>query len=619
MKFRAAHIILLLIPICGSLRAAPSRAESEKIGDALFSSPELTESQLSPDGVYMASTGYYKGVKSVYVINLATKVYNVITVNKDEEIGPFFWIDSDHIVYNVSKWGMYSMGLNVHSIRKGRSWKILNPWETRLYFAGMVDPLTNHDGKFVLKATPGGPPDLYLLDVVTGNLTRLAENTGDIVEYIVDPDGKPQNAIANAEGGKVILDWDGSGWTGRAEKLPGFAPRGMLPGGKFMLTEVVNDKGMKGINLLDVTTGRFSGEPRFIDGYDLGTYPIVDNLSGRVIGLRFDRDRPGNFWFDSAVRKVEEVIHRQFPNYVLDYLGYNAASGISYFIASRDSMPPVVIRLENADPSPKLAYEFYPKTIGMEFPATEPVAYPSKDGAREIHGYLTRPMGEGPYPTVVLLHGGPYERDTWGFDPVVQYLALHGYAVLQVNYRGSSGYGYGYSLNGLAEAALLGVDDVIGAIRMVIDKGVANPDKIAVMGEGFGGLISTGVAAREPGLCEAVISVAAPYDLNKQRQKDLDRNVDWLAAKYNNYNEGFFQSVSPISHVDKISSPVLIMHSKDDERVDLDQAKAMEKALEQAGREVDAFYVDWGWHGKPREKDRIKFLETVLSFLDKHL
>ncbi len=619
MKFPEFTFLLVSILVHTVATAAPDLKQSTQIGEALFSSPELLEHKLSPDGLHMASIGYYKGVRSIYVINLSTKVYDVITVNKDEEIGPYFWIDSNHIVYNVSKWGMYSMGLNAHSLKRGRSWKILNPWETKLYFAGMVDPLTNQDGKFVFRATPGGPADLYMLDITSDTLTRLAGNTGDIVEYIVDAEGNPQHAVANRDGGISILDWDGEDWTSSKEKLPAFSPLGMLPGGKFMLVEVVSEQGLKGINLLDVQTGQFSGEPRFIDGYDLGSYPIVDNLSGKVIGLRFDRDRPGNFWFDSAVRKVESVIRNQFPSYNLDYLGFNAEAAASYFIASRDSMPPVIIQLENANPSPALIYEFYPKTIGMEFLPSEPVSYPSKDGAQEIHGYLTKPAGDGPCPTLVLLHGGPRERDTWRFDPVVQYFALHGYAVLQVNYRGSTGYGYGYSLNGLAEPALLGTDDVISGIRMVIDKGIADPDSIAVMGEHFGGLIAASVAAKEPGICSAIVSYAAPYDLNKQREEDLDKNVDWISAQYNNFNEDFYRTVSPINHAGKLSSPVLIMHSKSDKRVDQQQARSMEKALEQAGKDVDAFYVDWGWDGLPREKDRIKFLETVLSFLEKNL
>ena len=255
----------------------------------------------------------------------------------------------------------------------------------------------------------------------------------------------------------------------------------------------------------------------------------------------------------------------------------------------------------------------------MDFLGTQPLSFPSMDGEQDIQGYLTRPKGEGPFPVVVLLHGGPRERDTWGFDPVVQYLALHGYAVLQVNYRGSTGYGYGYSLNGLAEPALLGVNDVIAGIRSIIGNGTADPKRIAIMGEHFGGLIATGVAVREPGLCTAIVSYAAPYDLNGLREADLGKNVDWITAQYNNYNEGFFREVSPINQAGKIKAPVLILHSKADKRVGQDQARAMVKALEQAGTKVDSFYVDWGWDGLPREKDRIKFVETVLSFLEKHL
>lgn len=619
MRLRNVTSFLLVSIVTGLVLPVSGSSKSRDLAEALFSNPLFLETKLSPDGLHMASLSYYKEKLSLYILNLNTKVYEIVTVNEGEDIGPFFWVDNEHIVYNVNKWELYSMGLNVHSITKDRSWKILNPWETKLYFAGMVDPLTHMKGKFVFKATPKGPADLYMIDIGNENLVKLADNTGAITDYIVNEEGIPVHAVESRGGDAFIVDWDkDSGWASTGINMGKCTPLGMLPGGKFLLTETVNEQGFRGINLFDLQGKQFAGQPRYLDGYDLCKNPIIDNLSGKIIGVRYEREKPGNFWFDSAVRTVEQAIKVRFSDYCLNYVGYNPVSRTSYFSASSDTMAPVLIQLDDGSATPSLIYQQLPKTFAMEFQVTEPYSFQSGDGTREIHGYLTKPGGEGPYPTILFVHGGPYNRDSWDFDPVVQYFALNGYAVLQVNYRGSTGYGYAYKLNNLGEVALLGVDDVIAGARHAIDQDVADPNRITVVGEGFGGLLATAAAAKAPDLWRSVVSFAAPYDLNALKIQDDKKNVDWMKDIYSGHDEALYDTVSPINHVQEITSPVLLVHGKSDKRVDPDQARDMEDALKRAGKQVDALYMNWGVHGLPEEQDRIEFFEEVLSFIKQH-
>lgn len=608
----------------GSLAAADDK---EQLAEALFSNPSFVNARLSPTGRHLASISHYKGKRSLIVLDLETSEMKGVTVGPGEDVNRFHWIDADNIVYTVSKWELYTRGVSVYSVEDNRARKILDPQQSGLIFADLVDPLIHIDDEFVFSAVRIHgqlAPNLYRMNVVSGSRTRLAQNTGEISHYVVDLDGQPLFGIESRGRMGVVLKRDKAGKWVRVEGIEEkFTPLGMLPDNRFLLTAVKNAKGFNGANILDLETGQFAEKPRYYPGYDLvaanASSPIIDNLNGYLIGLRFNHEKPDNFWFDSGPRTVEDKLEESFPGHLFEFLGYNPSAKLIYFTVSKDTLPPVIIQFELATGKIDLVYRQFPRAQELDFRPMQPVSFSHPDSPWPIHGYLTLPEGPGPYPTVLLLHGGPQVRDQWGFDPTVQFLALNGYAVFQINYRGSSGYGRKFGLRTLAKTAEKSVEDVIAGARWLIEGGIADPERIGLMGGSFGGYISVEAAAREPGLWRAVIGFGGVYDLNALYKQDNRRGYNWVDDLFVGYDEELYASLSPVNHAHLVKSPVLLIHGKADRRVSPSQAKKMLRALEKANVEAESMFLSWGVHGLPEEKDRKKFYMEILSYFDHHL
>jgi dipeptidyl aminopeptidase/acylaminoacyl peptidase len=599
----------------------------EDLVDALFANPMFVNAKLSPSGQHLATLTHYKGKRSLLVLNLETKALQGVTVARRQDIGSFNWIGKDHLVYHVSEDEIYTKGLFAYSVSQDRGWSFLTPKTSELIFRGFVDPMLHDENQLILtlsKREAAEPPDLYSVNIKTSRTKRLASNTGEIMSYVVTSDGRPSFAIEGRSGQIQVLQWqEGDGWADAHAFYDVFVPVGMLPGDRYLLSSVTNSEGYTGAHLVDLKTGKPHSKPRFYPGYDLvaeqASYPIIDNLNGHVMGVRFNHRKPDNFWFDSSLQGIEKKLEEAFPGHLFEFLGYNPEAGTIFFIASKDIMAPVILSLNLETGQPSLVYSQYPHVADLEFMTMRPISF-SHDGAPfKIHGYLTLPEGEGPYPTVVLVHGGPSVRDEWGFNPAVQLLALSGYAVLQVNYRGSTGYGNAYRLDSLGEIADKSVEDVIAGARWLIRQGVADPERICVLGGSFGGYISLAAATRAPDLWTGSVGYAGVYDLNRLYKDDRRLGYNWVDDLFNDYDEDLYAALSPINHVSRIQCPVLLIHGKEDQRVRATHARKMARALKRNKKEVDTLLISWGVHGLPEENDRLKFYIRILDFLEEHM
>lgn len=616
--------VVVLLFICTGL-SGESKEQADLV-DALFGNPSFLEAKLSPTGRYLASLTHYHGRRSLLVLDLETSQHSGVTVQPGEDIDHFYWIDAEKVIYHVSKWEVYTEGLSVYSVKLKRAHKVLTPGMNGMIYKGMVDPLVHIPDEFVFQASQSdatNPAHLYKMNVVSQSVNRLAKNNGEIHSYVVGKDARPLFALDIRSGNLTVLKFGQDKKWIPADSIPGsITPLGLLPGDRYMLASVRNNQGFSGVNLLDLDTGRLVQETRFYPGYDLvcsSSRPIVDNLNGYTVGVYFQHDKPDNFWFSDSLKKVEQFVERNLPHHTIEFLGYRAESGCIYYTISSDIHPPFILQLNMETLEFKVVYRQFPKAGGIEFQPMRPVSFTHSGFNGKIHGYLTLPKGVGPFPTVLLIHGGPQLRDRWGFNPQVQFLALNGYAVFQINYRGSVGYGRRFGLKGFGMIADKSVEDVIEGAKWLVREGIADPARIAIMGGSFGGYVSTAAATREPGLWNAVISFGGLYDLERLHKRDQRMGYNWVDDLFTDYDQQLYTELSPIHHAGKVSAPVLLVHGKADQRVNARQARKMESALEKAGKEVETMYISWGVHGLPEEKDRRKFYLRILSFLEKHM
>jgi dipeptidyl aminopeptidase/acylaminoacyl peptidase len=247
----------------------------------------------------------------------------------------------------------------------------------------------------------------------------------------------------------------------------------------------------------------------------------------------------------------------------------------------------------------------------------KPVKIKGPDGVM-LPGYLTLPLGSTgkKLPLIVYPHGGPHARDSWGYDFMVQFMASRGYAVLQVNFRGSTGYGWDWYEAGLRNWGTVMVDDITASTKWAIAEGIADPANITIVGWSYGGYAALMSAVREPDLYRAVVSIAGVADLRALARDDQRFYGGRQRATYTLGDDvSELKAGSPLRAVDKIRAPVLLVHGDADVQVDVDQSKRMARALKGADKKCELVIVKDGNHSLARYEWRETLLTKLEAFL----
>lgn len=473
----------------------------------------------------------------------------------------------------------------------------------------------------------GGWPSVMSLDVYGGSRGARLRQTQPIREFLTDGNGA------------VRLGWTGRGlgtpaYFGREPTATQWSPLPRLTAfaSNRMLSPFVVDReknvayamgeyeGRAALWSIDLRDAR---DPEVLFKHsrvDLGD-PLVTN-DRRMIGVRYDVERPSAFYLDEALRK--EMTQFDARNY----------TGMSLLVdLSRDDQTMVIRSLSDVDDGTYYLYDrrlmkksrigtAYPELAPGSLGTTKPITYKAADGT-DIPGYLTVPSGAKPekLPLVVLPHDGPAERDTWQFNFLRAFLANRGYAVLQMNYRGSAGYGDKWISDAHQGWGGLTYSDVTDATRWAVAQGVADPKRVCIAGWGFGGYTALLGAARNSDLFRCAISIAGISDLELLRenmkmfgrggQSYIDDQVGTDSAKV--------ALNSPAEQAASVAVPVLLVHGDLDWRVQIDQSKRMEAALRKNQKDCTAIYLKGAGHDLDRKSDRMTLLKEVEAFLRKNL
>lgn len=334
--------------------------------------------------------------------------------------------------------------------------------------------------------------------------------------------------------------------------------------------------------------------------------------------------KPGRYWFDPVWSKAQATADAALPNRINNLSGDPARRILIYSYSDLD--PGRWYLLDMATLTLREVGQRPPKIDTTQMRPMEVISYKAHDGLT-IPAYLTRPAGsKGPGPAVIMIHGGPTYRDSWGWDADVQLLAASGYVVLQPQFRGSTGFGKQFQEAGSGQWGLAMQDDITAGVEHLIQNGIVDPKRICIYGASYGGYAALWGLVKTPELYRCAISFAGVSDIASMFDDWSDSNGDKISRELMRARIGDvrqskeqFEAVSPLLHADKIRAPVLLMHGDDDVRVPISHSKKMMKALDKYQKPYEwVEFVNVG-HGLFFIQDKQRFYRKMLAFLNKYI
>jgi dipeptidyl aminopeptidase/acylaminoacyl peptidase len=596
--------------------------------DLLFGNPERMGPQLSPDGrhlTYLAPDE--RNVLQVWLRPLSGGEERVLTRDKKRGVRLYFWTyDGEQLIYlqdseGDEDWHLYAVNIRTRVVRD------LTPFQGIQAQMVGLDPHAPNEALVAMNLEDPTRHDVYRVNLENGAVELDTRNPGSVVGWTPDARLQVRAAVSSTpDGGRELMvrDWTGQPW--RVARQWGPEDEGGALGfsadGETLYLVASHDANARRVLALDLATGKetvIAEDPEYDDG---GVLVHPTRKTVQAVGFYKDRME----WQALAPEIAEDfrVLRSLRPGdfYVTSRDLEDRAWVVVY---SPDDGPVSYTLYDRASRSGTLLFSSQPKLEGLPLAAMKPVSFPSRDGLT-LRGYLTTPVNlpARDLPTVLLVHGGPWARDRWGFDPQVQWLANRGYAVLQVNFRGSAGYGKRFLHAGDREWAGKMHDDLVDSVQWLVEQGTADRKRIAIMGGSYGGYATLVGLAFTPDLFAAGVDIVGPSNLIT-----LMRTIPpyWAPMKAMfskrvgdvETEEEFLKSRSPVFFADRIRKPLLIAQGANDPRVKQGESEQIVEAMRQAGRPVEyVVYADEG-HGFARPENRLHFCAKAEAFLARYL
>jgi len=625
---RCVLFLLVTVSVIGHLVSCDGGKDRIIPAADFFSEPEKTNFRISPNGKYLAYLGGYAGQKNIFIIHLDEgSRHQRITSETELGIQSCFWANDDELIFTKDK---RNDSLQVFAVNRSTLGvrHLMLPSTVKLRWIS-PSKVINNGFLISLNERDSSVFDVYRLRTDACQKELVARNPGNIIRWYADLDGELRLALASDSLKETMLYRDSEKKPFRAVVSNSFRnsimPLGFSAENRnhiFALSNINRDK--LALVEIDMNTGR---EVRLIY-----SHPDVDVSHGGYSTDRGEMSYASYFtwkkqrhFLNEETKNVYHKIEQKLQGYELMVLDRDTARRRFVVRSYTDKDPGAVYYYDMAKDELTKLVANNPALNDCELAEMKPVTYYARDG-RQIHGYLTMPpkiRGRKP-PVIVYPHSGPSNRDRWGFDPEVQFFANRGYAVFQVNYRGSTGYGKEFWSAGSKEWGGKIQDDITDGVRWLIQERKVDSARIGIYGAGFGGYSALHGACFHSDLYACAASYSGFINLFTYLKEVPPYFKPYLQMYYETVGNPetepeLIKSMSPVFHSDQINIPVFIAQGGRDSWSTVNETNQFVQKLKK--RKVPITYLLREEEGRyfRNEENRILFYNELGEFFDKYL
>lgn len=630
MNFRRLALGFCLILTTGFVMAEESPATPRIPLKDFFDNPKISSAAISPDGkrfAFLAPEGAFLNIW-VCDVEKGVEAAKVITHDTKRGIVNFAWTrDSRYVLFEQDQGG----DENFHLFRADPllpDAKAVDLTPMAGARAEVIDLPREHADEAIVAINGRDKRyfDAYRLDLASGKLTLLEKNPGDVDAWHVDSHGDIRACTAQVGTNTEIRVRDSASGPFRTlatytdEESP--SVHGFSADGTFLYFSSARDANTERLVKLDLKTGKetvIDADP----DYDLGGVLISDRTN-QLLGVAYNRDRVTYRPFDKQFARDLEILGKVHDGEIL--FRSSTDDEQKWIIAYNAPTDPGATYLyDRATEQAQFLYRPRPWLPRDSLVDMQPIEFPSRDGLT-IHGYLTLPkdVAAKDLPTVLVVHGGPWARDEWGYDPEVQFLANRGFAVLQLNYRGSTGYGKKFLNAGNREWGGKMLDDLTDGADWIVKQGIADKNRLGIYGGSYGGYATLSALAFRPKVFACGVDYVGVSNLLTFMNTippywETFRELMYKRVGNPQTDRDFLRSRSPLFAADKIEAPLFVAQGYNDPRVNHAEAEQIVAALKANKKPVEYLVKMDEGHGFENPENRLDFYARMEAFLEKHL
>jgi dipeptidyl aminopeptidase/acylaminoacyl peptidase len=605
---------------------APERAASRIPMRDFFRNEQETKHRVSPDGAYISYLAPYQSRLNVFVKRLDGGAATRVTSETARGISGYFW-KGDRILYVRDCGGDENFHL-VSVDLSGQDLKDLTPGDK--VQAQIIDTLFEDDSHIIVAHNRRDPEvfDVFRTNVITGEEILIAQNPGNITEWKTDHDGRLRVAVTTDGVNRTLLYREREADEFRAVLTTGFKETLVLQLFDFdnRRLYVSSNRGRDTTAIVIFNPVTACEEEVLFEHPDADVSSMTYSRKRKVLtAITYDTWKTQYRFLDGQTEEMFDSLRSKLPGYEIALKSHDRNEDKFIVVAHSDKVPGKTYLLDRTARTLEFICDQAPWIPESELAEMRAVQYTSRDGLT-IHGYLTLPRGLAAksLPVVINPHGGPWYRDTWVYNPEVQFLANRGYAVFPMNFRGSTGYGRTFWQASFKQWGKAMQDDITDGVQWLIDQGIADPERIAIYGGSYGGYATLAGVSFTPKLYAAAIDYCGVSNLFTFINTIPPYWKPYLEMLYEmighpEQDKALLEATSPALHAARIQTPLLIAQGANDPRVKKAESDQIVEALRKRGVEVEYLVKDNEGHGFENEENRFDFYSALEQFLARYL